>query len=45
MLQSVERFLLQSIEKNDKRILMQLEDVREAMRQVIAEIKVREVRV
>jgi hypothetical protein len=42
MLQSVERFLARSLETNDRRILMQLEDVRGAMQQVIAEIKTRE---
>jgi hypothetical protein len=42
MLQSVERFLARGLETNDRRILLQLEDVRGAMQQVIAEIKARE---
>ena len=41
MLQSIERFLARNEQANDKRILMQLEDVRTGIQQVITEIRAR----
>lgn len=42
MLDSIDRFLARSEPTNDKRTLMQLEDVRAGIQQVIAEIRARE---
>jgi hypothetical protein len=41
MLHSIELFLERNQQTSDKRILMQLEDVRAAIRQVIKEIRAR----
>ena len=41
MLHSIERFLARNEPTNDKRILMQLEDVRAGIQQVITEIRAR----
>jgi hypothetical protein len=41
MLQSIEHFLVRNEQTSDKRILMQLEDVRAAIQQVINDIRAR----